>query len=298
MARGGTDASTMRLHFTKMHGLGNDFIIFDAADERAIPDAAQLRALADRHTGVGFDQALVLTPPRRTGTQVFYRIYNADGGEVEQCGNGARCVAELLRRTGRARPGEIVMDSPAGLITARAMRDGIVSVDMGVPDFSPAALPLALPEAAAYRLDVAGHAVEFGAVSMGNPHAVLTVADVAAAPVAALGAALERHPAFPNRVNVGFMQIVDAAHIWLRVFERGVGETLACGTGACAAVAVGRKDGRLAANVTVQLPGGELEVRWAGPGEHLWLEGPAVVAFEGEVEVPPAVSTPEVARKS
>ena len=276
----------MRLSFTKMHGLGNDFIVFEAASAATLPDAARLRQLADRHTGIGFDQALVIGPPRREGTVAFYRIFNADGGEVEQCGNGARCVAEWLRLEGRARTPELPMDSPGGLVHARLLRPGLVSVDMGVPDFDPAALPFTAPaEAARYHLQADGEAIEFGAVSMGNPHAVLFVASVAQAPVARLGPLLESHPAFPRRVNVGFLEVVDPGHVRLRVFERGVGETLACGTGACAAVAVGRKAGRLAANVEVTLPGGVLDIAWGGPGEHIWMTGPAVVAFRGEVEL-------------
>jgi diaminopimelate epimerase len=276
----------MRLPFTKMHGLGNDFIIFEAASATTLPDAARLRQLADRHTGIGFDQALVIGPPRREGTVAFYRIFNADGGEVEQCGNGARCVAEWLRLEGRARTPELPMDSPGGLVHARLLRPGLVSVDMGVPDFDPSALPFTAPaEAARYHLQAEGEAIEFGAVSMGNPHAVLLVASVAQAPVARLGPLLESHPAFPRRVNVGFLEVVDPGHVRLRVFERGVGETLACGTGACAAVAVGRKAGRLAANVEVTLPGGVLDIAWGGPGEHIWMTGPAVVAFRGEVEL-------------
>ena len=276
----------MRLSFTKMHGLGNDFIVFEAASANTLPDAARLRQLADRHTGIGFDQALVIGPPRREGTVAFYRIFNADGGEVEQCGNGARCVAEWLRLEGRARTPELPMDSPGGLVHARLLRPGLVSVDMGVPDFDPSALPFTAPaEAARYHLQADGEAIEFGAVSMGNPHAVLFVASVAQAPVARLGPLLESHPAFPRRVNVGFLEVVDPGHVRLRVFERGVGETLACGTGACAAVAVGRKAGRLAANVEVTLPGGVLDIAWGGPGEHIWMTGPAVVAFRGEVEL-------------
>ena len=276
----------MRLPFTKMHGLGNDFIVFEAASATTLPDAARLRQLADRHTGIGFDQALVIGPPRREGTVAFYRIFNADGGEVEQCGNGARCVAEWLRLEGRARTPELPMDSPGGLVHARLLRPGLVSVDMGVPDFDPAALPfIASAEAARYHLQAGGEELEFGAVSMGNPHAVLFVASVAQAPVARLGPLLESHPAFPRRVNVGFLEVVDPGHVRLRVFERGVGETLACGTGACAAVAVGRKAGRLAANVEVTLPGGVLDIAWGGPGEHIWMTGPAIVAFRGEVEL-------------
>jgi diaminopimelate epimerase len=281
----------MQLEFTKMHGLGNDFIVFDAPKEGRLPSPEQWRALASRHTGIGFDQALVLEPPRRSGTQVYYRIFNADGGEVEQCGNGVRCLASFLHRrdalaSNPGSDGEIVLDSPAGAIRARVHDANLVSVDMGVPNFEPASLPFeASSEAHVYPLAVAGTEIEIGAVSMGNPHAVLTVASVANAPVDRLGPAIERHPRFPNRVNVGFMEIVDRAHIRLRVFERGVGETLACGTGACAAVAVGRRHGRLDPTVEVELPGGKLEITWSAPGEHIWMKGPTAVSFTGRVEI-------------
>ena len=276
----------MRLDFTKMHGVGNDFVVFEAPTGRPVLSADQLRRLADRHTGIGFDQALVLEPARRADTAVFYRIFNSDGNEVEQCGNGARCIAALIHRQGRAPAGTITMDSPAGLIQARILRDNIVSVDMGIPSFDPRALPFDTPvEADAYVLDVDGHAVTIGAVSMGNPHVVLDVASVERAPVETLGPAIEGHRRFPKRVNTGFMQVVDAGHIRLRVYERGAGETLACGTGACAAVAVGRQRGRLNSEVSVSVRGGELRVNWGGIGEHIWLTGPAEVSFEGHVEV-------------
>jgi diaminopimelate epimerase len=274
----------MQLDFTKMHGLGNDFIVFDAPRDGRLPNAAQWRTLSARHTGIGFDQALVLEPPRREGTQAYYRIFNADGGEVEQCGNGVRCLAAFLHRRGNT--GELVLDSPAGLIRARVHDANLISVDMGPPNFDPKSLPFeASAEAHVYPLAVAGTEVEIGAVSMGNPHAVLTVASVASAPVDRLGPAIEKHPRFPNRVNVGFMEIVDRTHVRLRVFERGVGETLACGTGACAAVAIGRRHGRLDATVDVELPGGKLEITWAGPGEHIWMKGPTAVSFTGRVEI-------------
>src|SRR5690242_5162147 len=238
----------MRIDFTKMHGLGNDFAVFDssgAAGASAL-DGALIRRLADRHTGIGFDQALVLEPPRRGDTAVFYRIFNADGVEVEQCGNGARCIAALLAARGLARAGAVTMDSPAGLIRARTLQGDLVSVDMGPVRFDPGSLPFdAQAEAERYRLEVAGGSVEIGAVSIGNPHAVLAVESVETAAVERLGPAIERHPRFPRRVNAGFMQIVDRSHICLRVYERGAGETLACGTGACAAVAVGRRWGEL-----------------------------------------------------
>lgn len=274
----------MQLEFTKMHGAGNDVIVFDAPADGRLPTAEQWRALADRHKGIGFDQAMVIEPPRRAGTQAYYRIFNADGGEVEQCGNGVRCVASFLLLRGDVKNGEITLDSPAGLIRARIHDAGLVSVDMGPPNFDPKALPFeASAEAHVYPLQVAGTEVEIGAVSMGNPHAVLTVASVASAPVDRLGPAIEKHPRFPRRVNVGFMEIVDRSHIRLRVYERGAGETLACGTGACAAVAVGRRHGRLDATVEVQLPGGTLEITWNGPGEHIWMKGPAAVSFTGRV---------------
>ncbi len=287
------------LTFTKMHGLGNDFIVLDeAAVAGALPSTEQWRQLADRHTGVGFDQALLISAPRRADTIAYYRIFNADGGEVEQCGNGARCVAEWLRLNGRTGSAtQLAMDSPGGLVGARLERPGLVSVDMGEPRFDPEALPFRAPPRAAdagaalphrahfHLLDVAGRLVEFGVASIGNPHAVLLVDQVATADVATLGAAFQAHPAFPRQVNVGFLQILDAGHVRLRVFERGVGETLACGTGACAAVAVGRKAGRLAAEVEVALPGGMLSIRWGGPGESIWMTGPAEVAFRGEVDL-------------
>lgn len=276
----------MRIDFTKMHGTGNDFIVFDSPTGQAPPPADQLRKLADRHTGIGFDQALVLEKPRRPDTAVFYRIFNSDGAEVEQCGNGARCIAALLYRRGRTRAGAVTMDSPAGLVHARVQSGSVVSVDMGVPSFEPRSLPFDAPERAdTYSLEVGGQKVEIGAVSMGNPHAVLTVESAETAPVETLGPAIERHPRFPNRVNAGFVEIVDRSHIRLRVYERGAGETLACGTGACAAVAVERKRGLLDAFVRVSVRGGELRVHWESPGDNIWLTGPTEVSFEGHIEV-------------
>jgi diaminopimelate epimerase len=281
----------MQLEFTKMHGAGNDVIVFEAPRDGSLPTAAQWRELSDRHKGIGFDQAMVIEPPRRAGTDVYYRIFNADGGEVEQCGNGVRCVASFLHtRTGRALfdedGAELMLDSPAGVIRARVHGNNLVSVDMGAPNFDPKSLPFeASAEAHVYPLSVAGTEVEIGAVSMGNPHAVLTVTSVASAPVDRLGPAIERHPRFPKRVNVGFMEIVDRSHIRLRVYERGTGETLACGTGACAAVAVGRRHGRLDSAVEVELAGGKLEITWNAPGEHIWMKGPTAVSFTGRVAI-------------
>jgi diaminopimelate epimerase len=275
----------MRIDFTKMHGVGNDFVVFDAPADESVLKPERLRSLADRRTGIGFDQALVLDAPKHAGTAVFYRIFNADGDEVEQCGNGARCIAALLHHRGLTRNGVVCLDSPAGLVRAR-VTDERVSVDMGVPDFAPRSLPFeAARESDPYALEISGRTLEIGAVSMGNPHAVLTVADVEQAPVAILGPAIEQHPRFPRRVNAGFLQIVARGQVRLRVYERGAGETRSCGTGACAAVAIGRRRGLLDPQVRVGTHGGELQVDWQGPGEHIWLTGPTQISFEGHVEV-------------
>src|ERR1700730_4153752 len=268
----GLCSTGMRIEFLKMQGLGNDFLVFDApaaADSHL--DSSRLRALADRHTGIGFDQALMLENPRNAGSRVFYRIFNSDGTEVEQCGNGARCVAALMYARAPELGRDLVMGSPGGAVHARVLDDGMVSVDMGVPNFDPRALPMeaaadapaglaergrVLAEALMYSLNVDGANIEIGAVSIGNPHAVLRVPDVKTAPLERIGPSIGNHPRFPKRTNVGFMQIVDRGHIRLRVFERGVGETLACGTGACAAAAVGRRHGLLDEDVQVDLPGG------------------------------------------
>jgi diaminopimelate epimerase len=269
--------SPMRIEFLKMQGLGNDFFVFDApVAANAHLDSEKLRALADRHTGVGFDQALMLEAPRDAGTRAFYRIFNADGSEVEQCGNGARCIAALLYTRAPELGRELTMGSPGGTVRARIGDDGLVSVDMGVPSFD---------ESASYALKINGSEIEIGAVSIGNLHAVLLVPDVDTAPVEVLGPKIEHHPRFPKRVNAGFMQIVDRGQIRLRVFERGVGETLACGTGAGGAVAVGRRQGLLDARVRVQMRGGTALVSWPGAGEHLWLTGPAITVFTGSIDI-------------
>jgi diaminopimelate epimerase len=280
--------TAMRIEFLKMQGLGNDFLVFDApvaaAGEALGPE--QLRALADRHTGVGFDQALMLEAPHDPVSRVFYRIFNSDGSEVEQCGNGARCIAALLYARSPESGRELTMQSPGGIVHARVREDGLVSVNMGIPNFDPRSLPMdADAECPTYTLVVGTERVELGAVSLGNPHVVLNVADVKSAPVGRLGASIERHERFARRTNVGFMQIVDRGHIRLRVFERGAGETLACGTGACAAAAVGRRQGLLDAEVRVDLPGGTAYVAWSGPGQPIWLTGPASTVFSGTIDI-------------
>jgi diaminopimelate epimerase len=271
-----------------MHGLGNDFIVLDAPSRDGLPiSAAQWRQLSDRFRGIGFDQALVLEPPRHDGTLAYYRIYNADGGEVEQCGNGVRCLAELLRLRGRATNGHLQLESPAGLIEAKLGQPGSVAVDMGEPLFTPAAVAFDAQGEAGPRFHIGlpqGN-VEFAIASMGNPHAVIDVPSVATAPVATVGPALESHARFTRRVNVGFREIINREHVRLRVFERGVGETQACGTGACAAAATGIFEGRLDPRVQVDLPGGTLLIRWQGPGHRLWMEGPAEVSFTGQFDL-------------
>jgi len=278
----------MQFEFTKMHGAGNDFIVLDSPARDGLQiSPEQWRALSDRQRGIGFDQALVIEPPRRGDTLAYYRIINANGGEVEQCGNGVRCLAELMRRRGLVRNGHLQLESPAGVIEAELGSPGSVAVDMGEPVFTPAAVAF---DAAGqlgprYAIDLPQQRVEFTIASMGNPHAVIDVPDVAAAPVATLGPVLESHPRFTRHVNVGFRETVSRGHIRLRVFERGVGETLACGTGACAAAATGILAGDLDSRVQVDLPGGTLIIRWQGPGHRLWMEGPAAVSFTGHFDL-------------
>jgi diaminopimelate epimerase len=273
---------SMALSFTKMHGLGNDFIVFDVADESSLPEASSIRQWADRRTGIGFDQALALLPSADKDVDVCYRIYNADGSEVEQCGNGARCIASLVAQ--RLGSKEVRMSSPGGRVTGLLRHDGLVALDMGVPNFAPENVPFeASREADIYPLRIGEKELQIGAVSMGNPHAVIQVPSVRETDVDTIGPAVENHVRFPKRTNVGFMEVVSPEHIRLRVFERGVGETQACGTGACGAVAVGRRLGLLREEVQVDVPGGRMSVRWDGPGQHLWLTGPAITVYEGKI---------------
>jgi diaminopimelate epimerase len=276
----------MRLSFTKMHGLGNDFVVIDGFSRPVSLSVEQIRCIADRHFGVGCDQLLLVERPQAAGVDFRYRIFNADGGEVEQCGNGARCFARYVRDKGLTDKSEIAVETLGGTIYPRIEPDGRVTVNMGVPRFEPAEVPFTAPERrSVYDLDVDGQAVQVSVLSMGNPHAVQLVPDVDAAPVAAQGPLIERDPRFPQRVNAGFMQIVDRQRIRLRVYERGVGETLACGTGACAAVVAGRQRGWLDDRVAVTLPGGTLSVAWSGEGQPVWMTGPATTVFEGMLDL-------------
>lgn len=271
----------MRLPFTKMHGLGNDFVLV-RGDGLAVPQAERIRALADRRRGIGFDQLLWLEPPRRPEDDVHYRIFNSDGTEAEQCGNGARCIARLVAGTDQR---QVRLGHGGGSSLAQIEGDGSVTVEMAVPEFRPARVPfIAGEQQSSYVLEAGGEVFEAGVVSMGNPHAVLKVTDVDTAPVARVGPILERHERFPNRANIGFMQVVSPDHIRLRVFERGAGETTACGTGACAAMVVGRSWNLLGSRVTVELPGGRLGIRWEGPGQSVWMTGEAVLVYEGSFQ--------------
>ncbi len=274
----------MQLKFTKMHGAGNDFVVIDLISQRCDLRASHIRKLANRRTGVGCDQVLVVEAPRSPDVDFRYRIYNADGEEVEQCGNGARCFARFVRDKRLTRKRIIKVETTGGILELRAHDKHQVEVNMGAPVLDPAKIPhIALDRAHFYTIDVRGRSLEIGAVSMGNPHAILRVDDVGTADVEELGPLIESHEDFPQRVNAGFMQVVSDTEINLRVFERGVGETLACGTGACAAVVYGINRGWLRDTVTVNLPGGKLLISWGGEGEPVIMTGPTAVVFEGNI---------------
>jgi len=276
----------MRLKFTKMQGLGNDFVVVDGIRQPVTLTSEQIRHIADRHFGVGCDQLLLVENPTVAGADFRYRIFNADGGEVEQCGNGARCFVRFVHDQGLTQKNEIRVETAQGLILPRLETDGLVTVNMGAPRFEPDEIPfIADKRALTYPLEVGVEVVNISALSMGNPHAVQVVADIDTAPIMQQGALIEHHERFPQRVNAGFMQIVDRGHIRLRVFERGAGETLACGTGACAAAVAGITRGLLDAQVTVSMRGGDLLIRWEGNGQPVLMTGPAVVVFEGEIEI-------------
>ncbi len=276
----------MRLRFTKMQGLGNDFVVLDATREPLALDPARVRKLADRRFGIGCDQVLMVEPSPNADTDFHYRIFNADGGEVENCGNGARCFARYVLDKGLTDRRSIRVGTMAGVIVPRVRDDGLVSVDMGIPEFEPARIPFIAPRReTSYRLQVDGRERTISVVSLGNPHAVQVVADVDEAPVLVEGPRIERHERFPQRVNAGYMQVLDAHAVRLRVYERGAGETLACGTGACAAAVCGVQAGLLASPVRVTTRGGELGIAWGGEGTAVVRRGPACTVFEGEIEV-------------
>jgi diaminopimelate epimerase len=283
----------MKLKFTKMHGAGNDFVVIDAINQQVEFGTEQWRLLADRRFGVGADQILLVERPTLPGCDFRYRIYNNDGGEVEQCGNGSRAFARFVRDKGLASSSSIRVQTMGGIIAPRLEDDGNVTVDMGAPVLDPAAVPFdnagldGRPEGrdTLWPLSVKDQTVFVSVVSMGNPHAVQVVASVEQAPVLETGPLIEHHPRFPKRVNAGFLQVQDRHHVKLRVYERGAGETLACGTGACAAVVAGIRRGLLDSPVRVSARGGELSIAWAGEGEPVYLSGPAVTVFEGEIEI-------------
>ncbi|MFC6634047.1 diaminopimelate epimerase [Microbulbifer taiwanensis] len=274
----------MRLKFSKMHGLGNDFVMLDGISQRLKLSPEKIRQLADRHTGVGCDQVLVVESPRTPDADFRYRIYNADGGEVENCGNGARCFARFVRERRLTGKKQLLVETAAGMLQLNLLDDDRVSVDMGAPVLEPQQIPFAADiRAETYPLEVDGEVFTISAVSMGNPHAVLLVDDVDAAPVEELGPKVEHHQRFPQRVNVGFLQIESRARARLRVFERGVGETRACGTGACAAMVVARLRDLVDDSLEIQLPGGILTIHWSGPGQPVTMTGPATTVYHGQI---------------
>ena len=276
----------MKLYFSKMHGLGNDFMVVDGVTQKVYFTPEIIRRLADRHFGIGFDQLLLVEPPYDPEQDFHYRIYNADGSEVQQCGNGARCFARFVRLKGLTNRDRIAVSTMSGRIVLQLEPDNQVTVNMGVPEFEPAKVPFRAQKAEkTYLLRVEEQTVMCGVVSMGNPHCVLEVESVKSAPVESLGPLLESFDRFPERVNVGFMEVVSAGEVRLRVYERGAGETLACGTGACAAGVIGMSQGKLAERVRVHLPGGSLQIAWKGPGTPVYMTGPAEHVFDGEIEL-------------
>lgn len=276
----------MKLNFAKMHGLGNDFVVIDATRSPFDPSPALLARLTDRRFGVGCDQVLVVDPAPAPDVDFGYRIYNADGSEAGQCGNGARCLARFVKVRGLSRSHALRVRTSTSTLELHLLGHDLVRVDMGAPRFEPAEIPMAgVARAATYTLALDdGTPVSFGAVGMGNPHAVIAVDDVETAAVATIGEALQHHAAFPARVNVGFIQFLDLSHARLRVYERGAGETLACGSGACAAFVIGRLWNRLAPRTEILVRGGSLQLEWAGEGSPVYMTGPAEIVFEGSIE--------------
>ncbi len=269
-----------------MHGLGNDFVVIDAINQRITLTPEKIRYLSDRHFGIGFDQLLLVEKPVSDNADFKYRIFNADGGEVAQCGNGARCFARFVRDKKLSDKDEICVDTNSSQLLLRFNENGLITVNMGIPRHKPAEIPLlAEPESCFYTVSVNGIEQAFGAVSMGNPHAVIQVNNVKTASVAELGQALESHTFFPERANIGFMQVINRNHIKLRVYERGAAETLACGSGACAAAVIGIEQNLLDHEVCIELPGGELNISWSGRGEPVFMTGPAISVFDGTINL-------------
>jgi len=276
----------MRVEFSKMHGLGNDFMVIDLVSQDVTLDPELIRGLANRNFGVGFDQLLLVEPPEQPDVDFKYRIFNADGSEVEQCGNGVRCFARFVHERGLTRKNLIRVATKSGIVEPEINEHGWVRVNMGAPKVRPSEIPFqADVEGTSYFVDVAGQPVELDVVNMGNPHAVIIVDDILKAPVETIGPVLESHPRFPARVNVGFMQVLSRNEVCLRVFERGTGETLACGTGACAAVVSGIRRGLLDEQVLVHLQGGDLSIAWR-PNDVVWMTGPTATVFEGAIHLP------------
>ncbi len=275
----------MRVEFSKMHGLGNDFMVIDLVSQQVTLDPTLIRGLANRNFGIGFDQLLLVEPPEQPDVDFKYRIFNADGSEVEQCGNGVRCFARFVHERGLTRKKLIRVSTKSGIVEPEINEEGWVRVNMGAPKFRPSEIPFtAEADAAVYHVDVGDTQVELDVVNMGNPHAVIVVDDILKAPVEKLGPLLEKHPRFPERVNVGFLQVLNRREVCLRVFERGTGETLACGTGACAAVVSGIRRGLLDPEVVVHLQGGDLTIAWR-PKEVVWMTGPTATVFEGVIQL-------------
>jgi diaminopimelate epimerase len=274
------------INFTKMHGLGNDFVVIDAINQHIALTSEQIRLMSNRHFGIGFDQLLLVEKAVSDNADFKYRIFNADGGEVAQCGNGARCFARFVHDKKLSDKNEICVDTDSGQLLLSFDENGLITVNMGIPKHKPAEIPLLVEqESRLYTISANGMETSFGAVSMGNPHAIILVNDVRTSPVADLGRALESHAAFPKRANIGFMQVIDRNHIKLRVYERGTAETLACGSGACAAVVIGIEQSLLDHEVGVELPGGDLKISWAGRGEPVLMTGPAVSVFDGTISL-------------
>lgn len=276
----------MFIQFSKMHGLGNDFMVVDCVTQNVFFNTENIRRLADRNTGVGFDQLLVVEAPYDPDLDFHYRIFNADGSEVEQCGNGARCFASFVRHKGLTNKNEISVSTRSGKIVLQVEQDEQVTVDMGVPELAPEKIPFrASKQEKTYILRTLDKTIFCGAVSMGNPHCVTLVDDITTAPLDDIGDAISHHERFPNRVNAGFMQVISPDHAKLRVYERGVGETQACGTGACAAAVVGQLQGKLGTNVCIELPGGKLQIKWQGPGHNLFMTGPTAHVYDGQIRI-------------